>query len=624
MKYRKILQFISIICVSDIKSDKELFNKSMSEINAYNSSDLKRLETEKGYKECLLKRSQEEALKMYCAYQIRKKKAEIIKLPKSYDEFKENEANNFLYMLCMGEKDVLKELKSIKLTNWNLKYIPSNMFDGLESLKYLNISLNQLTELPKEIGKLKSLTVLDIENNNLTKLPEEVLSLSLDAFCYSGNDRNLISNSEKILKEVSMPSFERLPKEIDPRYEYLFIEQKNDIATSLEKRSLYNPNVTILSIVGDEGIDRINACDLMLNFPKLEKLKLFDVESIDLPIWIRDLKSLTKLSIGRNDLFAKKYNLAILQNWIGELRNLTKLCIVGNDLTELPNGVAELRNLIKLDISRNKLTALPEAIRGLKNLMTLRVKQNKLNKLPYWIGELRNLEELNVLINELTELPDDTKKLRNLTNLNASYNDLAKLPSCIGELKNLIKLCVSGNQIAALPEGVAELKNLTELNIGNQLIELPNWISKLNQLKLLDLANNKLTALPREIGDLENLTSLYIGGNQLTVLPREIGKLKSLTDLNVRDSQLTELPREIGRLTNLTTLDVTDNKLTRLPKEICSLTFGIFFESRDDYDYGSRTDGFHYSGNGSSYILRDNSDPEVCKWLGERYDSYSW
>jgi len=46
--------------------------------------------------------------------------------------------------------------------------------DGLVNLTLLNLSFNQLTEVPKEIFKLVNLTELYINDNKLTKVPKEL------------------------------------------------------------------------------------------------------------------------------------------------------------------------------------------------------------------------------------------------------------------------------------------------------------------------------------------------------------------------------------------------------------------------------------------------------------------
>ena len=45
---------------------------------------------------------------------------------------------------------------------------------GLSALRYLNLSSNQLTALPPELGQLQNLTHLKLRENPLTTLPPEL------------------------------------------------------------------------------------------------------------------------------------------------------------------------------------------------------------------------------------------------------------------------------------------------------------------------------------------------------------------------------------------------------------------------------------------------------------------
>ncbi|QEK38018.1 hypothetical protein FZC35_01335 [Candidatus Cytomitobacter indipagum] len=87
MKYSKILYLFSIACIVDAKPSKELFNQRMNEISAYDMSELSKFETEEGCKKYLSQEGQEKALKLYCAYKIRKSDFIV----RSYRQFSDEE-----------------------------------------------------------------------------------------------------------------------------------------------------------------------------------------------------------------------------------------------------------------------------------------------------------------------------------------------------------------------------------------------------------------------------------------------------------------------------------------------------------------------------------------------------
>ncbi|PIO35479.1 hypothetical protein AB205_0029040, partial [Aquarana catesbeiana] len=81
----------------------------------------------------------------------------------------------------------LKALKYLKLSNNRLSDLPKDLSTCSE-LQYLNLAHNLFTEIPKSILTLMSLRELYVDNNKLQKLPSDLfLSLSLKKFSVSYN-----------------------------------------------------------------------------------------------------------------------------------------------------------------------------------------------------------------------------------------------------------------------------------------------------------------------------------------------------------------------------------------------------------------------------------------------------
>jgi hypothetical protein len=72
-----------------------------------------------------------------------------------------------LKQLLAGELQGVKELKIAE----NLTVFPMEILDLAESLEILDLSNNQLCEIPHEIYKLKKLRIAFFSNNNFTKVP---------------------------------------------------------------------------------------------------------------------------------------------------------------------------------------------------------------------------------------------------------------------------------------------------------------------------------------------------------------------------------------------------------------------------------------------------------------------
>ena len=83
---------------------------------------------------------------------------------------------NNIRLLCQT-RPYFKGLKVLNLS-WNLLVkVCSEFIQGLSSLQELNLSNNQLEELPKSITELMNLTSLDISNNQFEELPKSISEL---------------------------------------------------------------------------------------------------------------------------------------------------------------------------------------------------------------------------------------------------------------------------------------------------------------------------------------------------------------------------------------------------------------------------------------------------------------
>lgn len=77
----------------------------------------------------------------------------------------------------LGEK-ALRELKQVSIRgNPVLVDVEKIIFEVMPNVEFLDLSQNQLRQIPKVIGTLKALKTLNVEDNQLTFLPEEVKQL---------------------------------------------------------------------------------------------------------------------------------------------------------------------------------------------------------------------------------------------------------------------------------------------------------------------------------------------------------------------------------------------------------------------------------------------------------------
>jgi hypothetical protein len=225
----------------------------------------------------------------------------------------------------------------------------------------LDLSNNNLAQLPPEIGQLSRLIVLNVAFNKLTALPPEFTDLVKLRIL------NLADNSD--LKKV--------PPEV--------FELRELTALDLARTNLVEipPAIEQLS--------------------KLTKLHLPRNRLGKLPPEIGHLTRLNSLHVSRNE------NLAELPPQIGQLHELTELHVSNCNLKSLPPEIKQLRKLAILHLSDNQLTELPGEIGHLRELRRIDLNNNRLEKLPPQIALLSKLTHLDLRGNSLTAVSEGVK-----------------------------------------------------------------------------------------------------------------------------------------------------------------------------------------------------------------------
>jgi hypothetical protein len=213
----------------------------------------------------------------------------------------------------------------LNLSNQNLPEIPLEI-SQLTHLQKLNLSGNQIKKIPAHLSQLKSLKWLDLYNNKINEIAPEFSQL--DSLFYLDLGWN---------KLKSVPSSIFALKNL--QYLYLYANQLKTL-----------PN----------EIGRLQ---------KLESLRLG--------------KGL-KFFFGGN-------NLREIPDSISQLRHLKELHLPDNPLNKLPNSFNNLRSLQWLDIEHNRFTKIPAEIFEMDSLKYLSIwdrgfsknsKQNLINQRP--------------------------------------------------------------------------------------------------------------------------------------------------------------------------------------------------------------------------------------------------
>lgn len=473
------------------------------------------------------------------------------------------------------------QLEILLLNGNEIRYIKPSI-SRMHKLSRLYLYNNDLKNLPPSIGELSNLILLDVGINDLTEIPPDISQLT--------------KLTELILYDNSLIE---LPESIGQLNNLFFLDLSKNLLSMLP-----------------EGFKDLKA---------LKILAISDNQFKEVPLPLKDLSGLKMLDLGINQIES-------IPDWIGNYPSLTHLHIRNNMLDKLPGTLQNLDSLKEFIADNNLITGLPDGFGQLKNIEVLDLSYNQLTNFPDEILELPLLSALYLSGNSIQTLPGELTKLSELKKIDLSSNQLSGLPDNIYGVENLEELVLMDNKLTLIPKGISKLLSLKTLDIrenpdldmaqslrnmvsaGKQVIisagnhnldylsednrllikvdhltVLPPEISGIKKLVLLDLADCKaLTAqeientfkgYAREIKythtffpQIGDTNSLLLNVDLPVLLELDPMQLKPNTNLKLSFEGLSQLPVEIGELTNLETLDLSHNKLKTLPLEIGNLS----------------------------------------------------
>lgn len=406
-----------------------------------------------------------------------------------------------------SEPPLLLSSECITLAAWRLPHAECCKVFTCGNLEDLKFSLCELTEVPKEIVKLKKLKKLKLDRlKDLESISDEIRQLS----CLE----ELVIDFCKTI---------RLPSGIIG-------------CKQLEKLLLNNSigSETLLEEVGQLS----SLKELTIHFCKIERLPN-----------VSGLKLLERLSL--------TYLLALkcLPEGFDELQNLKELTIESCGIGIVSfNG---LERLEKLSLSLPQLAHISEDVGALLNLKELEIEWCGLRELPREIGRLKQLEKLKLVgLGDLKIVPEEIGNLLNLKSLWLwTCDGIECLPSSIGRLKQLEDLTLSHlRNLHSIPDELGSLFRLKNLRIVACGIScLPKSIGKLSTLEMLSLSYlENLKSIPEEIGQLAALEKLHVINCGTAELPKGLKYLNSLSTLCLLQVQLS--PEDVAVFSRLVEL----------------------------------------------------------------------
>ncbi|XP_062979695.1 podocan-like protein 1 [Elgaria multicarinata webbii] len=273
--------------------------------------------------------------------------------------------NNHISRVPKGALSSQWRLRELYLQNNNLSNdgLDPSTFSRLKSLEYLDLSNNNLTQVPE--GLPTNIVILHLGRNHLSTLPPERLSR------VRGLQYLLLQSNALTASGVHPEAFARL--------------------RALHTLHLFNNRLERVP----PGLPR-RVCSLMLLHNQIAHVGQHDFAAT---------YALAELNLSYNRLYsAHVHRLAFRK-----LRRLESLDMSGNHLTFLPAGLPA--SLQILHLQKNQLNSLsPELLANLTGLKELHLAHNRLRISSISPGtwqELHSLKLLDLSYNELSYIPPD-------------------------------------------------------------------------------------------------------------------------------------------------------------------------------------------------------------------------
>lgn len=310
-----------------------------------------------------------------------------------------------------GETARLEGVKYLncRRNNLNEDALPPELFiRNRESLLVIDLSHNQLKDIPTELDSCRKLIVLNLSHNHLDNIPPQLF----------------VNINELVHLDLSNNQLETIPPQLRRLSKLQTLILSNNPLEQNQLRQL--PSLTNLRTLHLRNTQR-NSHNLMTSLEALEKLTDIDLSHNDLP----KVPSL---------LFS--------------LPNLKRINLSDNLITDLPADLGEFwKSLESFNLARNRIKTLPTSLCKMFRLKKLFLSGNELDfdGIPSGIGKLSNLEVFDASYNNLEMIPEGVVRCGRLKKLLLSNNRLVTLPDAIHLLSDIEQLDLSNNPDLVMP-----------------------------------------------------------------------------------------------------------------------------------------------------------------------------
>lgn len=488
----------------------------------------------------------------------------------------------------------LREIIIDNASNFHLQVHP-HMFESIPGVEYVTLTRSGIVNIPILCG-LNSLKFLNISNNSLSNLKDSGLDCGSDTML---NNLKLIDVSNNELKNISFledisESFLNVDTIYAEKNIISFSSADNPFGMLKYLRSLYLSDNSIdtlpenllhrNTVLQDINLSQNQIKDVAESFFSYSKY-LLQIElqnnHLDDDVWekIQTVPNLMYLDLSNNNI--TELNEKVLP----DLTELGHLDLSNNDITTIP--VRIFQNQIRLQDLRlggNQLHTIDNGtLNGLLYLSNLDLHGNRLFGIHTdLLDSVTSLTHLNISGNFLQEIPS-LKRLSTLIVLDARDNVLQDLEEdvFIGQ-KNIRDIDLSRNQIAVVPDGLfLPCESLENLDLSYNLIEYvhPSMFMNLAAQRVR-LNNNKIKDIGKTFANMASLNELSLRANAIRDTIQRYMFPESLEMIDLSYNEIENVrPFAFDGLSKIRTIDLRFNKILTLTDTALAVSTGLYAQT---------------------------------------------
>lgn len=422
----------------------------------------------------------------------------------------------------------LKRLQELRLQHNNITDLSRETFNGLITLRILNISYNNIQYLPEgTFASTKELREIYLNNNLLIDLARGVFHrleqlLILD-----------LSSNQLRSTHIDGGTFVELIR-------LVILNLSNNALTRIDGKTFKDLFCLQILDLKNNSIGYIEE-NTFLPLYNLHTLNLAEnrLHTIDEYLF-NGLFVLSKLNLNNNlviNIDSKAFK---------NCSDLKELDLSSNQLNEVPNAIWELSLLKTLDLGENQISDIKNgSFKNLEQLTGLRLIDNEVGNLTvgmFW--DLPSLQVLNLAKNKIQSIERGSfARNKQLEAIRLDGNFISDVNGVFSALLTLLWLNLSDNHLVWFDYAFVP-PNLKWLDVhGNYIEHLGNYYKLQNELhiKTLDVSHNRITditamAIPNSV------ELLFINDNHINnILPNTFTEKENLTRVDIYANEISHL-----------------------------------------------------------------------------------